>query len=232
MLPRSLLIAYVVLGAANVVGNAGEVTALCNVTKPLLVPLLLAWLVIVARAAFVVPLRWLAAGLVFAWLGDMFLMGEGDGYFIGGLAAFLVMQVCYILAFTRIPGPGFVRAWKVALVPYVAIWVIVNALVTGGVGSLRIPVLVYSAVLVTMAVAALDLVLRIPRRQGWRICWGALLFLVSDALIAMSEFGPLSPSPTISALVMAIYTAAQAMIVTGMAGPLKRTHAAAAQSPG
>lgn len=218
MVTRILLATYAVVGVANVVGEAVGSSVVPTVTKPLLVPLLLAWLVVSARRHLTSPLRWLSAGLVFAWVGDILLMGAGDAFFIGGIAGFLGMQVCYLVAFLRVPGPGLVRAWKIVLVPYLAIWVVVNLLVSSGVGALRIPVLIYSAVLIAMAVAALDLVLRVPRPLGWRVAWGALLFVVSDALIAMTAFGPLPASDAASAVIMATYVASQAMIVTGFTG--------------
>jgi uncharacterized membrane protein YhhN len=133
------------------------------------------------------------------------------------------MQVCYIVAFLRVPGPGLVRAWKIALIPYVLIWIGINVVISSGVGAMRIPVLVYSAVALTMAVAALDLVLRLPQALAWRVAGGALIFVVSDALIAMTAFGPLTESAGWSALVMATYVAAQGLIVTGFAhGVLER----------
>jgi uncharacterized membrane protein YhhN len=227
----AVLVAYGVVGLANVVGEATGLDVLAAVTKPLLVPLLLAWLVLNAGGAgrLDAPLRWLGAGLVFAWLGDLLLMGSGDLAFMGGIAAFLVMQACYLVAFTRIPGPGLVRAWRIALVPYVLIWIAINLLVSGGVGDLRIPVMAYSAVALAMAVAALDLVLRVPSRLGWRVAWGALVFVASDALIAVTAFGPLSSTPTTSAAVMATYVVAQAMIVTGLTGGVLARRAAPAR---
>ena len=215
----ALLVAYALVAAINVVGEFIGSDLAADATKPLLMPLLMAWLVVTVRAAggFDIALRWLAVGLAFAWFGDLLLMGSGDAYFMAGIAAFLVMQVCYLLAMTSIPGPGLVRAWKITLIPYLLIWIGINLLVSAGVGALRIPVLVYSAVALAMAVAALDLVLRVPRPLGWRVAWGALVFVVSDALIAMTAFGPLSESGLTSALIMATYTVAQAMIVTGVA---------------
>ncbi len=136
---------------------------------------------------------------------------------MAGIGAFLVMQVCYIVAFTRVPGPGLVRAWKVAIIPYALVWVVMNVLVSSGVGALRLPVLIYSAVLVTMALAALDLVIRVPQRLGWRVAIGAALFLVSDALIALTAFGPLTESRGASVVIMTTYLLAQGMIVTGLA---------------
>ena len=216
---RALLIAYAVVGVANVASEAVGPTTFTTVTKALLMPLLLAWLVVRMRqsGSYDRALIWLAVGLVFAWFGDLLLSGDGDLFFMGGIAAFLVMQVCFIVAFTRVPGPGLVRAWKVAALPYVAFWVLMNVLVSGGVGDLRIPVLVYSAVLVTMALAGLDLVIRVPQRLGWRVAIGAGLFVASDALIALTAFGPLSETNATSVVIMSTYILAQALIVTGFA---------------
>jgi len=209
--------AYVLVGVLNVIAVASANANAIQFTKPLLVPLLLAWLISVARRQWPTPLRWMGVGLVFAWAGDLALMGEGDGAFMLGIAFFLVMQVCYLVAFLRVPGPGLVRAWKIAAIPYALIWIAVNALVWSDAGDMRIPVLVYSAVAVAMALAALDLVLRLPQYLAWRVAAGALTFVVSDALIALTAFGPMTESATTSAVVMATYIAAQGLIVTGFA---------------
>jgi uncharacterized membrane protein YhhN len=222
MTSRVLLVAYAIVGVANVVAELTSTIAVVHVTKPLLMPLLALWLIAYWRAArqgesLPRELRWLLVGIAFAWLGDLFLMGSGDAFFIAGIGAFLLMQICYIVAFTRVEGPGLVRAWKIALVPYILVWLGINALVSAGVGALRIPVLIYSVVLITMAVAALDLVIRVPQDKGWRVAIGAAVFVVSDALIALTAFGPLTDSASLSAFVMATYIVAQAMIVTGFA---------------
>lgn len=226
MMARGMLMsAFVLVGVLNVIAEATSNADAITLTKPLLMPLLLAWLVTLAGRNWPVPLRWLAAGIVFAWIGDLALMGEGDTAFHVGIAAFLVMQVCYLVAFLRVPGPGLVRAWKIALLPYVLIWIGINVVISAGVGDMRIPVLVYSAVALAMAVAALDLVLRLPQRLAWRTAGGALLFVVSDALIAMTAFGPLTESAGWSAVVMATYIAAQGLIVTGFAHGVQRATA-------
>jgi len=224
MMARGMVMsAFVLVGILNVIAEATSNADAITLTKPLLMPLLLAWLISLVGRWWPVPLRWLAVGIVFAWIGDLALMGEGDTAFHVGIGAFLVMQVCYVVAFLRVPGPGLVRAWKVALVPYLLIWVAINVVISGGVGAMRIPVLVYSAVALAMAVAALDLVLRLPQPLAWRVAAGALLFVVSDALIAMTAFGPLAESAGWAALIMATYIAAQGLIVTGFAhGVLER----------
>ena len=218
MMARGMLMsAFVLVGVLNVIAEASSNSDAITLTKPLLMPLLLAWLITLVGRWWPVPLRWLAVGIAFAWIGDLALMGEGDTAFHVGIAAFLVMQVCYLVAFLRVPGPGLVRAWKIALIPYVLIWIGINVVISGGVGDMRIPVLVYSAVALAMAVGALDLVLRLPQPLAWRTAGGALLFVVSDSLIAMTAFGPLTESAGWSALIMATYVAAQGLIVTGFA---------------
>jgi uncharacterized membrane protein YhhN len=217
MTSRILLLVYVIVGLVNVAAVLTGASTTATLTKALLMPLLLAWLLTATRGRLTLPLRLLAVGLVFAWFGDLLLEGSGDAYFMAGIAAFMAMQICYLVAFTRIPGPGLVRAWKIALVPYLVLWLLLNFLVGPGVGSLRIPVMIYSVVLIAMAVAALDLVIRVPQDKGWRVAIGAGLFVVSDALIALTTFGPLSSSNAMSGLIMATYIAAQALIVTAFA---------------
>lgn len=218
MMARGMLMsAFVLVGVLNVIAEASSNADAITLTKPLLMPLLLGWLVTLVGRWWPTPLRWLAVGIVFAWVGDLALMGEGDSAFHVGIAAFLVMQVCYLVAFLRVPGPGLVRAWKIVLIPYVLIWVGINVVISNGVGDMRVPVLVYSAVALAMAVAALDLVLRLPQPLAWRAAGGALLFVVSDAFIAMTAFGPLTESAGWSALIMATYIAAQGLLVTGFA---------------
>lgn len=228
MVAPTFMAAYVLVSVLNVIAEATDNANGVAFTKPLLMPLLLAWVIAMvlttAGRRFPVPLRWLAAGIVAAWAGDLFLMGDSDLSFHLGIAAFLLMQVCYVVAFQRVPGPGLVRAWKIAAIPYAIAWVVLVLLVWGDAGAMRIPVMVYGATLMLMALAALDLVLRLPQRLAWRIAIGGGLFVLSDALIALTAFGPMDESVRTAAAIMATYTAAQGLIVSGFVrGVLDRT---------
>lgn len=209
------IVIYAVIAAVNLIGEATSTSWLIWSSKPLLMVSLIAYAIAARRATWDRPMTWLLLGLVAAFAGDVFLMLDGSLMFMAGLASFAAMQVCYIAAFTRVPGPGLVRAWKIAALPYVLFAIALNVLIAGFVGDLRIPVLVYSALLVSMGIAALDLVLRLPRRDGWRVAWGAGLFVISDALIAITRFGPLSGNAMTSVLVMATYIIGQGLIVVG-----------------
>jgi uncharacterized membrane protein YhhN len=208
-------VAYVIASIASVGAEVADVPAVGWVAKAALMPLLLAWLLAAAHRPLSRPQRALAVGLVFAWFGDLLLAIDGDLPFLLGIAAFLVMQLCYIAAFRRVPGPDMVRAWPVAIAPYAFFWLVLVALMLRGGDILAVPASVYGLVLVTMAVKALGLVLRVPRRPGWRVAGGAALFMVSDSLIALTAFAGLTANALTGALIMTTYTIAQAMIVTG-----------------
>ena len=222
MTERILFFAYALLSVANVAAEAVGASAFAGITKACLMPLLLAWLVVTLRRSRPghPAARWLGVGLVFAWFGDLLLNGDGASVFKAGIVAFLVMQLCYIASFTRIPGPGLVRSRKLLALPYLALWALLNGSLRGRVGALGPAVLVYSAVLIGMALAALDLIGRVDRRMGWRVAVGAPIFVVSDSMIALTAFGPLPPSHAMDAAIMATYVVAQGLIVTGMAGAL------------
>ena len=225
----TLLVAYAATSALEVVGEVSEARALIVVTKLLLMPLLLAWLLLVARRPLQRPLRTLALALVFAWLGDLALLGSGTTSFIVGMAMFLTMQLLYIRAFRLVPGPGLVRAWPLAVVPYALAWVVLAGAMLWHSGAAALPGLVYGLALVAMAVSALDLVIRVrPQSAGWRVAAGAAAFVVSDGILALVAFAGVPASRWLSALVMVTYVVAQAMIVTGLTRALSSQESAQA----
>ncbi len=206
---------FVVVAVANALSTAVDSSLAHNLTTALLVPLLFVWLLGASVQPLPAPTKLLAVGLVFAWFGDLALLGTGDVRFITGILMFLVMQVFYILAFRRVPGPGLVRAWPLAVVPYALVWLALASAMWLNSGAKAIPGLIYGLVLAAMAISALDLVLRVPQRLGWRVAIGAAFFLLSDGLIALSAFAGVASSPGLSTAVMTTYSIAQAMIVTG-----------------
>jgi uncharacterized membrane protein YhhN len=211
-----LLYAVAVVAAVNLLSQLAGLSTGARVSIWLFMPLLGAWAWVAAPRPLPRPLALLLVGIGFAWGGDVLLSLGGDVTFAVGIGSFLVMQVLYVLAFRAVPGPGLVRAWPVAWIPYVLVWAGMNWLIRDGVGVLAVPVLVYSAALVVMAVQALDLVLRVPRRLGWTIAWGGALFVVSDGLIALRAFADLLPDGRLTSFAtMITYIAAQVMIVTG-----------------
>jgi uncharacterized membrane protein YhhN len=129
------------------------------------------------------------------------------------------MQILYIRAYRAVPGPGLIRQKLWLLLPFVAFWVGMNLVMDPG--ALRIPVLLYSIVLVGMGVAAVDLMARFPQPFAARVAVGAVLFIISDATIALDAFASLDLGVWEGVIVMGTYTVAQFLIVTGFVSGLR-----------
>lgn len=165
-------------------------------TKPLLMPVLS-----LQRDA---PTR---RALGFGGLGDVALLGSGQAAFTAGLGSFLLGHAAWVAALRGRPGGGVVRRRPVLVVPYALVLAGFNAYLWNRTGRDRIPVLVYSAALTATAVAALD-------SGDPRAAVGGALFLGSDGLLALHRFADLE-LPAHEGLVMATYTAAQALLAAG-----------------
>ena len=145
-------------------------------------------------------------GLAASLIGDIWLMLPRDR-FILGLASFAVAQVCYIAAFggTLAACPPL---WT--YIPYLAYAGAMSSLLWRDAEAMRLPVVVYALLLVSMAWLAGARWLQdgnTPALQGWI---GALLFLTSDSLLAWNRFR--RPIPNGAAWVLATYYLGQALI--------------------
>ncbi len=158
--------------------------------------------------------RALLAGLALSWVGDVALLWPREG-FLPGLVAFLLAHLAYLWAFTR--GVRL-AAWPAAYAGYALLAAGVLALLWPGVpGGLRLPVAAY--VLCLAAMAAQTACWWRAAAPGDALARGAalggLLFLTSDALLAINKFHtPLSAS---GLWILASYWAAQGLIAHSLA---------------
>ena len=190
-----LLPLFGLVAAVELTGVALDSTPLQWLAKPLLAPVLLAYLLAHRRRIDAV-----AVGLVAATAGDVALLLRGDTAFLAGMGFFLVTQIAFITAFVR-----YRRARAVAWAGYLLAWAGANALLWGMLGPLRLPVLGYSLALCLMAAAATGV--------SARVAVGGALFLVSDLLIGVGAAGIELPGRGL--LVMITYCAALLLIATG-----------------
>ena len=181
------------------------------IVKPLLMPTLalffflsikekskLAYLVIVA--------------LFFSWVGDVLLIYKIDNrFFLPGLLSFLVTQIIYVYIFYR-SSEGF----KPKIFTYstgfliIVYGVLLNYMMWSTLGEMQIPVAVYTAVILSMGIAAL---FRKAIGSSY-VLIGAMLFIASDSLLAVNKF--YEPIYAAGFWVMSTYILAQFLIVSGM----------------
>jgi alkenylglycerophosphocholine hydrolase len=146
----------------------------------------------VARTDLVDRRWWFVAALVLCLAGDVLLMLPAD-LFVPGLAAFLVGHLLYIVGLLQPPEPPGVPPFSFSsLGVAVAAGVVVAAVAAPGATVLRSlatrgeralipPVCLYVAAIGTMVVLAVNVGIAAAAA-------GAVLFLVSDTLLAWNRF--------------------------------------------
>lgn len=207
--PARAFVPFFVVSALELVTRLFDLDAIATITKPLLMPALALVVFLEAPTAPRGPRVLLLAGLGFSWLGDVLLMGEGLGFFSAGLSAFLLAHVAYVVLFAR-AVPGRIRPFSLV---YVVAYVAMLFLVGPHLGALFVPVLLYGAILATMAAFA--------TRGDRTLALGGGLFMVSDAILAARKFLDGVEIPFGSFLVMLTYLAAQALITASITRALR-----------
>jgi uncharacterized membrane protein YhhN len=125
-------------------------------------------------------------GLVFCLGGDLLLL-KPDDYFVFGLLSFLIAHLLFSYGFTRFGG--LKTYWK----PLVFVLVFtgaVFALVFEGLknDNLVIPVAVYILVISFMSWQGISLYIWKNKKAFLSIAIAAVLFMISDSMIAISSF--------------------------------------------
>ncbi len=126
----------------------------------------------------------LLAGLAASLAGDVFLI-EIDKYFRPGLAAFLVAQILYIRAFLAVTPP---RVDFLSVLPLLLTGLFMMAILFPHLGKAKVPVAVYILSLTVMAGLASNRYILSGGGAAFRAFLGAILFLISDAILALNKF--------------------------------------------
>ncbi len=139
-------------------------------------------------------LFWFGLGILLSLVGDVLLMISLDKFFLAGLAAFLLAHMAYIVGFNNpIPGMdffGIVFAVMIGLGGARIIRRILDRLPATGQGQMRIPIIVYSAVISVMLLSAMMKLVDISWNAGAAalVSVGAFLFYLSDIILAWNKF--------------------------------------------
>jgi len=177
--------------------------------------------VLLAVVAFRRNLKLFALALLFSAAGDAFLAYDGERLFVPGLASFLATHVLYAVVFvlaTKGAAAPMSAGRKAMLVIVPTFALAYAAVLWPKLGALAIPVMLYIAAIVVMAMLSL-------RVRAVEVPLGAVLFMASDSLISLEKF--LWQAAWIGPLVWITYALAQLTITRGM---LKSTHKAVGAS--
>lgn len=211
---KYLIRIYFLVGFINLTGHVIHSDPLIIYSKPLLMPLLILYLYRFAEGAVTLPRLLLLGALIFSWVGDLLLMKpEDEMYFLGGLGAFFIAQVIYLLTLYKsgYRRPGW--SWGAAM-PFVIYTIILLLVLLPKTGSLLVPVLIYGLSITMMGVMA-SLRRNVTSVDSYNSALtGAVLFILSDSLLAIDKF--IEDLPYAGVWVMMTYLAAQYFLVTGI----------------
>lgn len=195
---------------------------LVHFSKPALVSTLLLWFLHRTQSYAGNARSFFGLGLLFSIIGDTVLMSNGKSSFLLGLSSFLIAHIFYILAFFKYPNfqRGILFKKRIVIIP-VAIYLLFFqfAIFDNVPSNLRIPVILYSLIISLMLLSSINLVGRVSNQFSKLVILGAILFLLSDSILAGEKFGMLSGvnNTLVRISVMATYLAGQYFLTKGFA---------------
>ncbi len=220
---KAILILYIIIGAIQVTGILLKISLLHQSLKVLLMPVLAfyLWNGIEEKSKNNLFLLSILA-LAFSYIGDIILMIPGNNllFFIGGLVSFLVAHLFYTKLFITLSplNKNIIKKnpiWIMGIILFLIAFL--SYLVPKIDTSLKIPVIAYALIICTMLISTFNLKEKIGIRPHNIIVAGAILFVLSDSILALNKFDPAFQGMTfMHALVMITYISAQGLIIYGI----------------
>ncbi|MGC5616694.1 lysoplasmalogenase family protein [Georgenia sp. Z1491] len=204
------MVATVVLVVVTLVHLVAQLTGpaiLREVTQPLILPPLLLAVLALTPAPRSRTTSWALAALALSWGGDLVPRFLDVGGFEAMLVLFLLAHVCWLIALW--PRRRSTPVWSspALVLPFLGYGVVLVILCAQGAGSLLPAVVAYAAAIIGTALLAPAL--------GTAAAVGALVYIVSDSLLALRTFAGLD-LPGHGMWVMATYVAAQVLLAAGV----------------
>ena len=159
--------------------------------------------------------RRLHGTLVFSSLGDVFLLSDAELFFMLGLGSLFIAHILYCWIFTSAIRREFtfkVNLW--VLVVILTYLVVFLGYLWSSLGDLLIPVVAYALIISTMLFLAWSWYLSTRIKSTLIIFIGAILFVLSDSLLAISLFR--SSFYMDHFWVMFTYLSAQSLLIYGL----------------
>ena len=200
---------FLLVSFLDVAGILLENSLLQTICKPLIVPTLILWYM--SKTGKVN--KWYVTALIFSFVGDVLLLDKTN-FFILGIAAFLITQVIYIFIFSRGLGKTHWRKKITSIIPFLLFYSVLIAVLAPNLNDLLIPVMVYGIAISIFGMVALLNYLADKSSLNMTLLQGAILFIVSDSMIALNKFHEEQAFYPVT--IMLTYIMAQYLIATYM----------------
>jgi len=215
MKKQAWIVLFSIALVANIVAGALRSQLLDYVSKPLIVIAVAAYFLSQTNEIKSSLKTWIMSALFFSWTGDILLLFQqkDSSFFLMGLSSFLVAHIFYIIFFHQVR-----MAEKIKRVAWPAVLVIIyyGALITllsPYLGDMKLPVRIYGLVISFMFMLALNMLFLDNKKAGQWMMQGALLFIISDSILAINKF--YRASEIAGPVIMLTYGLAQFFIIEG-----------------
>jgi uncharacterized membrane protein YhhN len=185
------------------------------VSKPVIVPALILMFLFQTYNQKSWLAKWILLALFFSWVGDVLLMFDGSDplFFILGLSSFLIAHVFYIIFFHQLRVRQQIRSNAWLMVAVVIYYAALMYWLSPYLGDMALPVRIYGIVISFMLMLALHMSRSGDRASGRLLIAGAVLFVISDTLLAINKF--YGAFEYAGVLIMITYGFAQYFLVNG-----------------
>ncbi|MBV9987377.1 MAG: lysoplasmalogenase [Chitinophagaceae bacterium] len=163
------------------------------ITKPMFVPLLLAYLLVRDNHIGRTPGKFIFyVGLFLALFGDILMISVNNTFFLSGMIIFMIMNLCYAFSFFQLAEMKVYDPLALAVttfILYVIGFCFYEAMKTD-LGDYGPPVVVYMFMVSVMVLTAVNLARggRLREAGARYILPGAVIFLVENMLVAAGTF--------------------------------------------
>lgn len=209
------LIAFLLALTANIIGIQLNNDLLQYISKPLIIPVLVGYFLSQTGGNASGLKKWVIAALIFSWGGDVLLMFQAkkEIFFLLGLSSFLLAHIFYIIFFHQVRIREGIKSnpWLLAVV--VVYYAVLIVWLSPYLGEMKLPVRIYGIVISFMFMLAMHMLFIKNRQAGKWMMLGALLFVISDSVLAINKF--YQPFELAGVLIMLTYGLAQLLIVEG-----------------
>jgi uncharacterized membrane protein YhhN len=211
------LIFFITILTGNLIGIQLNNGLLQYVTKPLIIPVLAGYFLSQINAVTSSLKKWIIAALFFSWAGDVLLMfvSKNEIFFLLGLASFLIAHIFYIVFFHHVRVRENIKSNPWLLVIVVIYYAALFSWLSPFLGKMKLPVRIYGIVISIMFMLAMHMLSIKNKIAGKWMMWGALLFVISDSVLAINKF--YQPFEAANVIIMLTYGLAQLFIVKGAA---------------
>lgn len=206
---------FILVLAGDIIGVQADNALLQMVFKPLIIPVLVGYFSSRLQSVSNGIAKWVLLALIFSLAGDVLLMfqDKNPDFFLFGLSAFLLAHIFYILFFHQVRVREKIKPNSWFLLVVVLYYAGLIVWLSPYLGEMKLPVRIYGLVISFMFMLALHMLSIKSKSAGRWMMWGALLFVISDSVLAINKF--YQSFEFAGVLIMLTYGFAQLFIVKG-----------------